>query len=162
MRYHRRETSPSLCASPWLFNEKKDSGWWQEAKWQRKRKAQWERPSEAIPWRGERDTDSGPVTTKKSKVLAVHLALNFGVICSVERWAQCAYLSDAGGRCGHFLVLYFSVLSQAWQWEPQGMFLQGQRGWSSWKISTMAWGLSPPWGALPPPNSADIPAPAMG
>lgn len=68
----------------------KDSSGWQEAKWQRKRKSQLERSSEAAPWRGERDTDNGPITAKISKVLAVYLALNFWVTCRRERLAQSA------------------------------------------------------------------------
>lgn len=45
-----------------------------------KLKAQWEGPTEAAPWRGKRDTGSGPITTKKSEVPAVYLALSFRVI----------------------------------------------------------------------------------
>lgn len=85
-----------MCFSP--VTQGKDSSRWQEAKWQRKLRAQWEMPSGATLWRGEKDIDNGPITKKKSKVLAVYLLLNFWVTCRIERLVQCA-LSDRYRWC---------------------------------------------------------------
>lgn len=106
VRSHQRDWGK--CVSP--VAQGKDSSGWQGAKGQRELKAQWERPSEATRWRGGRNADNQPVTTKTSKALA-GCAPNteFQIFWRMNGWPSVPCLTDASGMHRH---LDWSVLSQ--------------------------------------------------
>lgn len=106
VRSHQRDWGK--CVSP--VAQGKDSRGWQGAKGQRGLKAQWEWPFEAARWRGGRNADNQPVTTKTSKALAGRAPnTEFQIFCRMNGWPSAPRLMDASGMRGH---LDWSVLSQ--------------------------------------------------
>lgn len=149
VRSHQRDWGK--CVSP--VAQGKDSSGWQGAKGQRGLKAQWEWSSEAARWRGGRNADNQPVTTKTSKALAGRAPnTEFQIFCRMNGWPSVPRLMGASGMRGH---LDWSVLSQVCtgrvtlqirETGPPGRFPPSLESCPSYR------------GALPQPSGAWFPA----